>query len=69
MAVLSEMITRPCRECGAQLSQGGAACPLCGERGRPGGSRPEEPDVATYQASVQELRDQLRRLRRDAEAV
>lgn len=61
-------MTRRCRECGAQLSQQGACCPLCGEGGGPE-SRPAETDVSTYQASVQELREQLRRLRRDAEAV
>ena len=61
-------MVRRCRECGAHLSREGSCCPLCGEQAHPE-SRPAETDVSTYQASVQELREQLRRLRRDAEAV
>jgi len=61
-------MARRCRECGAHLSQEGACCPLCGEQAGPE-SGPAETDVSTYQASVQELREQLRRLRHDAEAV
>jgi hypothetical protein len=46
------------REKNAAQSHGGGA-----------GARPEVTDVDSYQADVQRLRDQLRRLRNDAEAV
>jgi uncharacterized OB-fold protein len=62
------MAGRRCRECGARLTQQAAACPLCGESGATV-ARPQVADVTSYQATVQELREQLRRLRRDAEAV
>lgn len=59
-----------CSECGAGLRLGPTRCPLCGCE--PG--RAKEPEVFAdpdgYHSRVQELRDQLRRLREEgAEAV
>ncbi len=56
-----------CSECGAELRLGPARCPLCG-------AEPSVPLAATdadrYHSNVQELRDQLRKLREEgAEAV
>jgi predicted amidophosphoribosyltransferase len=62
------MAVRRCRECGAHLTKEGASCPLCGENGSAVVS-PQVVDVTSYQTTVQELREQLRRLRRDAKAV
>ena len=59
-----------CSECGAELRLGPTRCPLCGCE--PGA--PKEPEVISdpdgYHNRVQELRDQLRKLRDEgAEAV
>lgn len=56
-----------CSECGAELRLGPARCPLCG-------AEPSPPvaitDADRYHSNVQELRDQLRKLREEgAEAV
>ncbi len=61
-----------CKECGAEIGRRPTLCPLCGARvDVPGATvkvyAPDE--VVTYQASVQELHDKLRKLREDAEAV
>ncbi len=59
-----------CSECGAELRLGPTRCPLCGCE--PG--RAKDPEVISdldgYHNRVQELRDQLRKLRDEgAEAV
>lgn len=59
-----------CSECGAELRLGPTRCPLCGCE--PGVSKDAEvvSDPAGYHSRVQELRDQLRKLRDEgAEAV
>ena len=59
-----------CSECGAELRLGPTRCPLCGSEP----PQAEEPEVVSdpdgYHARVQQLRDQLRKLREEgAEAV
>ena len=59
-----------CSECGAELRLGPTRCPLCGCTP----SKAKEPeriaDPDSYHSRVQELRDQLRKLREGgAEAV
>ena len=59
-----------CSECGAELRLGPTRCPLCGC----GPGSTNEPEVVSdldgYHNRVQELRDQLRKLRDEgAEAV
>jgi predicted amidophosphoribosyltransferase len=59
-----------CSECGAELRLGPTRCPLCGCEP----SKVDEPapisDPDGYHSGVQELRDQLRKLREEgAEAV
>jgi hypothetical protein len=62
-----------CHECGAELRLGLAPCPLCGAEQEPEKSwavpvKAVDPDY--YQASVRELREQLKKLRDEgAEAV
>jgi predicted amidophosphoribosyltransferase len=61
-----------CSECGAELRVGPARCPLCGsEHGSAAGPSVEAAsDPEGYHSRVQELRDQLRKLREEgAEAV
>lgn len=62
-----------CHECGAELRLGPAPCPLCGAEETADESwtvpvKAVDPDH--YQASVRELREQLRKIRDEgAEAV
>lgn len=62
-----------CHECGAELRLGPAPCPLCGAEEAADESwtvpvKAVDPDH--YQASVRELREQLRKIRDEgAEAV
>ena len=59
-----------CSECGAELRLGPTRCPLCGCE--PGKTKEPDPisDPGSYHARVQELREQLRKLREGgAEAV
>ena len=59
-----------CSECGAGLRLGPTRCPLCGCE--PGGTKEAEvvSDLDGYHSRIQELRDQLRKLREGgAEAV
>jgi predicted amidophosphoribosyltransferase len=61
-----------CSECGAELRIGPARCPLCGSEPATPTKRPVEAanDPEGYHSRVQELRDQLRKLREEgAEAV
>ena len=64
---------KTCSECGAELRLGPAPCPLCGhEHDAPSSSddwkRPADADG--YQATVRDLREQLKKLRDEgAEAV
>ena len=63
------MSPRGCRECGAELTLGPDRCPLCGAETSSPISARDVPDTETYQTKVRALREQLRRLREDAEAV
>lgn len=59
-----------CSECGAELRLGPARCPLCGCEPSQAGEPEVISDPEGYHSRVQELRDQLRRLREGgAEAV
>lgn len=60
---------RECRECGAELSLRPTSCPLCGSDASVDMRRTPVTDVEDYQSSVRALRDQLRSLREEAEAV
>ncbi|HEX3325903.1 MAG TPA: hypothetical protein VHV50_02800 [Actinomycetota bacterium] len=58
-----------CGECGAQLRQGVANCPLCGADSDAAGAadRWAAPvvEVDSYQSNVRNLREQLKKLRDD----
>ena len=62
-----------CHECGAELKLGPAPCPLCGteqDAEKNWNAPPKKADPDDYQASVRDLREQLRKLRDEgAEAV
>jgi uncharacterized Zn finger protein (UPF0148 family) len=62
--------SRPhCGECGAELTIGSDRCPLCGTEWT-SVKRPVIYDRDRYQAAIRDLREELRRIRReDAEAV
>ena len=64
------MASKRCGECGAQLRLGSASCPLCGAVAATKQARAPQPsEVESYQSGLRELREQLRKLREDAEAV
>jgi zinc-ribbon domain len=57
-----------CSECGAELREGVASCPLCGaDRDAPGTAEPWAPpvDADHYQSNVRLLREELKKLRDD----
>jgi predicted amidophosphoribosyltransferase len=57
-----------CSECGAELRQGLATCPLCGadrDAPAPNGSWTPPFEVDSYQSNVRQLREQLKKLRDD----
>jgi RNA polymerase subunit RPABC4/transcription elongation factor Spt4 len=58
-----------CGECGAQLREGVATCPLCGaNRDTPGAAdswAAPVVEVDSYQSNVRDLREQLKKLRDD----
>ena len=58
---------KKCNECGAELRQGVANCPLCGaaEDARPSDSWVPVVEVDDYQSNVRQLREQLKKLRDD----
>jgi hypothetical protein len=62
-------VKEECSECGAELRLGPAHCPLCGTDNSVRRWARPVPDVEIYQDKVRTLREQLRRLREDAEAV
>jgi hypothetical protein len=63
------MGSRRCTECGAELRLETERCPLCGmDHGERQHAR-AEPEVESYQSNVRRLREQLRQLRDQAEAV
>jgi len=62
------MTKAKCQTCGAELRLRSARCPLCGAEPK----RKPKPvaDVDAYHGNVRELREQLKRLRKEgAEAV
>jgi predicted RNA-binding Zn-ribbon protein involved in translation (DUF1610 family) len=63
------MHSQRCTECGAELRLETARCPLCGTDPAERQDARAEPDVESYQSSVRRLREQLRQLREQAEAV
>ena len=64
------MGARRCGGCGAEPEFLSEPCPLCGGTAVALRERaPQTLDVAAYQSNVRELREQLRKLREDAEAV
>ncbi|MFN2489889.1 MAG: hypothetical protein ABR529_09170 [Actinomycetota bacterium] len=63
------MAAKRCGGCGAELNLGPARCPLCGTEGSAAPRSKVVSDVESYQQNLCELREQLRKLREDAEAV
>jgi hypothetical protein len=64
------MASKRCAECGAELRLRSASCPLCGAVVATKQTRPPQPsEVENYQSGLRELKEQLRKLREDAEAV
>jgi predicted amidophosphoribosyltransferase len=59
-----------CSECGAELRLRPASCPLCGTDLWTAPEVVAVPeDEETYQSNVRQLRDELKRLRDEAQAV
>jgi predicted amidophosphoribosyltransferase len=54
-----------CSECGAELRQGLATCPLCGADGNAPDPWAPPVEVDSYQSNVRQLREQLKKLRDD----
>ncbi len=65
---------KPCSECGAELTDRSAPCPLCGFEAQADGTASEIPrkappppaDTDRYQRDLRRLRAELQRLRREA---
>ena len=65
---------KTCSECGAELRLGPAPCPLCGHDHGSADAKSDDwtrpGDADGYQATVRDLRDELKKLRDEgAEAV
>ncbi|HEY7875849.1 MAG TPA: hypothetical protein VIG64_12090 [Actinomycetota bacterium] len=58
-----------CSECGAELKLRPTSCPLCGADVADGSAPTDAWSAEAYQSNVRDLREQLRKLRDDAEAV
>jgi predicted amidophosphoribosyltransferase len=63
------MGSQRCTECGAELRLETARCPLCGTDPAERHQARAVADVESYQSNVRSLREQLRQLREQAEAV
>jgi hypothetical protein len=66
------MKAKRCKECGAQLKERPDSCPLCGadpDISAKTWAVPKD-DVENYHSNIRQLRDQLKKMRKDdAEAV
>jgi transcription initiation factor IIE alpha subunit len=58
-----------CSECGAELRLRPASCPLCGADLAEWPAPRSEPNEDTYQSNVRQLRDELKRLRDEAQTA
>jgi rRNA maturation protein Nop10 len=58
-----------CSECGAELRLRPASCPLCGADLAEWAAPRSVPDEDTYQSNVRQLRDELKRLRDEAQTA
>jgi predicted amidophosphoribosyltransferase len=60
-----------CSECGAELRLRPASCPLCGAdlAAKAIKVAAEAPDEDTYHSNVRQLRDELKRLRDEAQTA
>jgi hypothetical protein len=58
-----------CRECGAELRLRPATCPLCGCELKPEDSWNAPGNEEDYHSNVRQLRDELKRLREEAQSA
>lgn len=60
-----------CSECGAELRLRPASCPLCGAElaSKRTDTAAKAPDDETYHSNVRQLRDELKRLRDEAQTA